>query len=48
MEQILYFSKPIVLREKDYHSLYDAWMLCYVMLCLRSDFSLALTSKCRL
>ena len=31
MEQILYFSKPIVLREKDYHSLYDAWMLCYVM-----------------
>ena len=38
MEQILYFSKPIVLRKKDYHSLYDAWMLCYVMLCLRSDF----------
>ena len=37
MEQILYFSKPIVL-QKDYHSLYDAWMLCYVMLCLRSDF----------
>ena len=24
--------------EKDYDSLYDAWMLCYVMLCLRSDF----------
>ena len=38
MEQILYFSKPIVLQKRDYHSLYDAWMLCYVMLCLRSDF----------
>ena len=38
MEQILYFSKPIVLRKEDYHSLYEVWILCYVMLCLRSDF----------